>query len=152
MSAETDEILRIFTDMLRGPTGDGKAKRDAGMKVHWTIDNTHEGAMLRHLGRYWNGERKDADSGGHPLVHLAWRALAVAWQEMHAGEIPGQAQFWKDVQEVTRQGGFINDRQPCHSTRTYGGVSGLTEPFDEARAYVEAAWRDEPAAKGYHPC
>ena len=110
MSAETDEILRIFGEMLAAPTGDGKGKRDAGLKAHWTVDTTHKDAMLRHLGRWWNGEKVDADSGAHPLIHLAWRALAVAWQEQHAGEIPGQAQFWREVQDRTirPQGGFIS--------------------------------------------
>ena len=125
MSAETDEILRIFGEMLAAPTGDGKNKRDAGTKAHWTVDTTHKDAMLRHLGRWWNGEKVDADSGAHPLVHLAWRALAVAWQEMDdagflserltvdyltPGEVPGQAQFWREVQDRTirPQGGFIS--------------------------------------------
>jgi hypothetical protein len=97
VSAETDDILAKFTDMLRTPTGDGKSKRDAGTKVHWTIDGTHEAAMLRHLGRYWNGERKDADSGTHPLVHMAWRCLALAYQQMTAGAL-GQEAFWAEVQ------------------------------------------------------
>jgi hypothetical protein len=97
MSAETDHILDTFRALLAVPTGDGKNKRDAGTKVHWTIDQTHKDAMLRHLGRWWNGEREDADSGAHPLVHLAWRALAVAWQETNElpadFEIPGQQSF-----------------------------------------------------------
>lgn len=82
MSAETDHIIATFSDMLRGPTGDGKAKREAGVKEHWQVDRSHADAMLRHLGRWWNGEQSDIDSGCHPLVHVAWRALAVAWAEM----------------------------------------------------------------------
>lgn len=99
MSVETEEILDTFRAMLAAPTGDGKTKRAAGLKVHWTIDTTHEDAMLRHLGRWWNGEKVDRDSGAHPLVHLAWRALAVAYQETHRAtrpEMPGQIDLWNE--------------------------------------------------------
>lgn len=139
MSAETDEILRIFGEMLSIPTGDGKNKRDAGTKVHWTIDPGHKDAMLRHLGRWWNGEKADADSGAHPLVHLAWRALAVAYQETHT-EVPGQDAFWQDILDVgivkPQQGAAVYfnhdprpmprtiDRAPCATKRNAG------EPWD----------------------
>ncbi len=83
MRAEPDEILRIFGEMLAGPTGDGQIKRNAGTKPHWTIDSGHASAMYRHL-EYWEaGEQHDVDTGGHPLVSVAWRALAVAWQEVN---------------------------------------------------------------------
>ena len=100
MSAETEDILVKFTELLTGPTGDGSNKRAAGTKEHWTVDDTHYDAMLRHLGRYWNGERVDADSGCHPLVHLAWRALALAYQQTQTHketQIPGQERFWQEV-------------------------------------------------------
>lgn len=113
MSAETDRILDEFTTLLAGPTGDGKNKRDAGLKAHWTVDNTHADAMLRHLGRWWNGERVDADSGSHPLVHLAWRALAVAYQETHAPE-DGAQQFWQDVKDSSAHGPSIRPVKITH--------------------------------------
>lgn len=83
MSAETDEIHACFLELLQSATGDGAAKRSAGAKVFWKADPSHKDAMLRHLGRWWNSEKVDADSGAHPLVHLAWRALAVAYIETH---------------------------------------------------------------------
>lgn len=114
MSAETDHILHVFNLLLQGPTGDGKAKRDAGLKEHWSIDSTHLGAAARHCERWDAGETHDPDSGCHPLVHAAWRLLAVAYQELaERGEEPcpphphveaaGQRQFWEDVKETTNQ-------------------------------------------------
>lgn len=115
MSAETDHILHTFNLLLAGPTGDGKNKRDAGLKEHWSIDSTHSGAALRHWERWFHGEHTDPDSGCHPLVHAAWRLLAVAYQELaERGEEPcppyphveteGQRQFWEDVKEHTHRG------------------------------------------------
>lgn len=40
--------------------------------------------MFSHLSHWKHGELVDPDSLAHPLVHLAWRALAIAWQETHA--------------------------------------------------------------------
>ncbi len=111
MSAETDHILHVFNVLLAGPTGDGKNKRDAGLKEHWSVDKTHWGAAERHLNRWYaEGEQIDPDSGCHPLVHAAWRLLAVAYQELaERGEEPlpphpnvetvGQRAFWRDVKE-----------------------------------------------------
>jgi hypothetical protein len=70
--------------MLEGPTGDGKAKRDAGTKPHWSIDPSHLRKGVGHLNKYLAGDNVDPDSGCHPLVHAAWRLLAVAWQDMAA--------------------------------------------------------------------
>ena len=90
MSQETDEILAEFNELLAGPTGDGKTKRDAGLKPLWKVDPSHLAAAARHLERWQDGERIDADSGCHPLVHCAWRLLAVAWQETHAAVLSHQ--------------------------------------------------------------
>ena len=78
---EQEEVLRIFAAMLAGPTGDGKVKREAGTKPSWKVDTSHEAGIFSHLSKWKHGERIDADSGYHPLVHLAWRALAIAWQQ-----------------------------------------------------------------------
>jgi hypothetical protein len=113
LSAETDHILHVFHVLLTGPTGDGKTKRDAGLKEHWSTDPTHEGAAQRHIDRWLEGETIDPDSGCHPLVHAAWRLLAVAYQELaDRGEAPlpphphvetvGQRAFWQDVKEQSR--------------------------------------------------
>jgi hypothetical protein len=69
--------------MLKGPTTDGGVKRASGEKPSWKEDPTHEEAMRRHLHRYDIGDLEDRDSGVHPLIHVAWRALAQAWQETH---------------------------------------------------------------------
>lgn len=77
---EQDVVLAIFIELLRSATKDGGRKRAAGIKPPWWGDN-HERAMGSHLGKWLNGELVDPDSGAHPLVHLAWRALAIAYQE-----------------------------------------------------------------------
>ena len=40
--------------------------------------------MFSHLNAWKHGVKHDKDSRVHPLVHLAWRALAIAWQETEA--------------------------------------------------------------------
>lgn len=81
-SSEQNEILGTFLDMLKGPTGDGGAKRGRGDKVSWKIDAGHWSAAMRHIDRYSkDDETEDKDSGVHPLIHAAWRLLAVAWQD-----------------------------------------------------------------------
>ncbi len=85
--AEPEEIIAIFSGMLRAATGDGAAKRRAGTKVSWKVDPGHEAAMERHWDRWeYEGEKVDKDSGAHPLVHVAWRALAIAWQETNGAK------------------------------------------------------------------
>ncbi len=79
--SEQDEILDIFRDMLKAATGDGGKKRAAGTKPSWRVDPSHEAAIFSHLSKWKHGEQQDPDSGAHPLVHLAWRALAIAFQE-----------------------------------------------------------------------
>lgn len=86
MSAEQQEILDTFRAMLEAATADGGRKREAGEKVLWKIDPDHTKGLFSHLRKWVEGEEVDADSGSHPLVHLAWRALAIAWQETQARE------------------------------------------------------------------
>jgi hypothetical protein len=80
---EQEVVLAVFTDMLKGATGDGSRKRHAGLKPPWWRDRTHEPAIFSHLSKWKHGELVDKDSGAHPLIHLAWRALAIAYQETH---------------------------------------------------------------------
>jgi hypothetical protein len=79
--SEQDEIAGAFARMLKACTGDGGVKREAGLKPSWKVDPSHEAAIFSHLNKWKHGEVVDPDSGAHPLVHLAWRALAIAWQE-----------------------------------------------------------------------
>jgi hypothetical protein len=86
---EQNEVLGIFMQLLAGPTGDGGNKRAAGTKVSWKIDPSHKAKFLGHLVRWLCGEKFDKDSGWHPLQHVAWRCLAIAYQEMAAaGDLP----------------------------------------------------------------
>lgn len=78
---ERDEINRIFSAMVAIPTGDGSRKRQAGEKPSWKVDGGHEAALFSHLNKWKHGDIVDPDSNAHTLVHLAWRALAIAWQE-----------------------------------------------------------------------
>ena len=79
--SERGMVLRVFTRMLAAVTGDGSRKRQSGEKPPWWRDPSHEAAIFSHLDKWKHGERADKDSGAHPLVHLAWRALAIAYQE-----------------------------------------------------------------------
>ncbi|MGH7744087.1 MAG: dATP/dGTP diphosphohydrolase domain-containing protein [Candidatus Dormibacteria bacterium] len=67
--------------MLAMPTADGGGKRERSEKPSWKVDISHEAAMFSHLNKWKHGESVDPDSGAHPLVHLAWRALAIAARE-----------------------------------------------------------------------
>lgn len=82
MNPEVDELHAIFDAMLRQASGDGQTKRQAGLKPLWKDDESHEGALRRHLAR-WELDRGglDVDSNAPHLVHVAWRALALAWRE-----------------------------------------------------------------------
>lgn len=83
---EQSTLLTVFGQMLQGPTSDGGQKRARGEKSPWWRDKDHEAAMYRHLEGWETGERFDPDNGMHPLVAVAWRALAIAYIETH-GEV-----------------------------------------------------------------
>lgn len=78
---EQDVILAEFMAQLKLATKDGGAKRARGEKPPWWRDRGHIAAIYSHWAKWLRGELVDNDSGAHPLVHLAWRALAVAVQE-----------------------------------------------------------------------
>lgn len=84
--AEREDVLRRFAEELRKATGDGSKKRQAGEKPAWYKDQSHEGAVFSHLMKWKRGEKVDKDSGAHPLVHAAWRLLAIACAE--SGNVP----------------------------------------------------------------
>mgnify|MGYP001612481927 CR=1 FL=1 len=86
--AEQDIVIAIFTKMLREVTKDGGKKRAAGTKPPWYLDKSHEAAIFSHLSNWKHGIWIDPDSGAHPLVHLAWRALAIAHQETYGKAEP----------------------------------------------------------------
>ena len=88
-AAERTTVLSEFTKLLAIVTGDGSKKRQAGEKPPWWRDGSHEAAIFSHLSKWKHGELVDKDSGAHPLVHLAWRALAIAYQETHGKVDPG---------------------------------------------------------------
>lgn len=85
-SAERQDVLDRFAAELSKATGDGSKKRQAGTKPPWYKDSSHEGAIFSHLTKWKRGEQWDPDSGAHPLVHAAWRCLAIALIE--TGNIP----------------------------------------------------------------
>ena len=84
--AERADVLDRFYFELSKATGDGSRKRQAGTKPPWYIDPAHEAAIFSHLTRWKKGELVDPDSGAHPLVHAAWRCLAIACRE--SGNVP----------------------------------------------------------------
>lgn len=88
MDVATDEqadVLMRFMNMLVLPTCDGGVKREAGTKPPWYAD-THEAQIFSHITKWKRGELVDPDSGAHPLVHAAWRCLAIACIE--TGNVP----------------------------------------------------------------
>lgn len=78
---ERDDLLDRFLFELSKATGDGSKKRQAGEKPPWYLDDGHEGAIFSHITKWKRGEKVDPDSGAHPLVHAAWRCLAIACKE-----------------------------------------------------------------------
>ena len=82
------DIELRFAAELRKCTGDGAAKRQKASKPPWYVDPDHEAAIFSHLMKWKKGELVDPDSGAHPLVHAAWRLLAIACQE--TGNVPAQ--------------------------------------------------------------
>lgn len=89
-ATEQDVVVKTFAWMLWQVTKDGGNKRAAGVKPPWWRDETHEPAIFSHLNKWKHGEKFDKDSGAHPLVHLAWRALAIAYQETCGQVDPGE--------------------------------------------------------------
>jgi hypothetical protein len=81
LTPEVAEVLGHFNEMLRGVLIDGGKKRAADTKPSWKVDQSHWPAIFSHLNKYMHGEKVDKDSGKHPLVHLACRALMIAFQE-----------------------------------------------------------------------
>ena len=82
-ASEQGALIREFTNLLWSVTKDGGKKRAKGEKPEWWRDSSHEAAIFSHLNKWKHGEKKDPDSGVHPFVHLAWRALAIAYQETY---------------------------------------------------------------------
>lgn len=89
-ASEQDVLIEEFVKLLRSVTKDGGRKRAAGIKPPWWRDPSHEAAIFSHLNKWKHGEKVDPDSGAHPLVHLAWRSLAIAYQES-VGQVDPQA-------------------------------------------------------------
>lgn len=87
-ASEQDVILQTFAFMLAQVTKDGGNKRARGEKSPWYVDGAHEAAIFSHINKWKHGEVVDPDSGSHPLVHLAWRALAIAYQETYGKKAP----------------------------------------------------------------
>lgn len=87
--SEQEDVLNRFANELRKATGDGARKRSLGAKPPWYFDDSHEAAVFSHLMKWKKGELADPDSGAHPLVHAAWRLLAIACKE--TGNIPLEA-------------------------------------------------------------
>jgi len=84
--AERDDVLDRFVDELAKATGDGSKKRQSGDKPPWYEDTSHEAAVFSHIMKWKKGELVDDSSSAHPLVHAAWRLLAIACQE--TGNVP----------------------------------------------------------------
>jgi len=126
---EQDVITETFGRMLKGVTADGGRKRLEGEKVPWWRDAEHKAAMFSHLARRERGETVDPDSGQHPYVHLAWRALAIAYQEIEGPRDPAGAPEWAVGEE---------EDDMCPNCVTPWKCNGPHEwSFDEGRSRRE---------------
>lgn len=85
MSPEVKDLHSRFLEELAKASGDGAIKRQTGKPV-WYLDDEHEAAIFSHITKWKRGELVDPDSGAHPLVHAAWRCLAIACREV--GNVP----------------------------------------------------------------
>lgn len=134
-TAEQQELLQYYLEMLSSVSKDGGRKRASGAKPSWKIDRSHEAAIFSHLNKWKHGEQQDPDSGVHPLVHLAWRALAIAWQE---GQNDSDATGYKEVLADPRSlrahlgGGCGMEHQKV-------GAEGVELSDDERKALWEKA-------------
>lgn len=79
------DFLHEACGLLAWPTSEGAKKRTGTERPVWQVDPDHLNAAKRHLQRYLDGETADETSGCHPLVHAAWRLLAVACNEVYRG-------------------------------------------------------------------
>ncbi len=114
---ERADLLSRFTAALEKPTYDGQAKRRRGEKPPWYNDDTHEAAMFRHIGRWKSGDKIDNDSGAHALVHVAWRALALALRE--TGDVPANAMpFGQSDNDEARAKAMAGLRFGCDEIKT----------------------------------
>lgn len=96
-ASEQDVLLDVFAAMLRSATKDGGAKRAAGTKPPWWCDDSHLPAVFSHLSKWYHGETTDSDSGASPWVHLAWRALALGYQETVGKVDPALSTDWRYI-------------------------------------------------------
>jgi hypothetical protein len=102
---EQAELLALFIEMLNNVSKDGGRKRAAGTKPSWKVD-THERQIFSHLYKWKKGEKIDPHSGQHPLVHMAWRALAIAWQESRSiADATGNSE---DVPDSLRKQAYLD--------------------------------------------
>lgn len=96
--AEREDVLGRFRDELAKATGDGSAKRQACTKPPWYVDTSHEAAIFSHLAKWKRGELVDDGSGAHPLVHAAWRCLAIACRE--TGNTPAISDAFSEYEAI----------------------------------------------------
>jgi hypothetical protein len=94
-ASEQNVLADVFAYMLRQPTKDGGHKRAANVKRPWWEDDEHEAAIFSHLSAWKHGVKEDPDSGSHPLVHLSWRGLAIAFQETYGQKDPALMEMFK---------------------------------------------------------
>lgn len=114
-ATEQDVVIDTFKEMLWSVTKDGGKKRARGDKPEWWRDGSHEAAIFSHLNKWKHGEKVDKDSGVHPLVHLAWRALAIAYQETRGQVDPQKEKSNDDFEGGYRRadGPYVCDHPDC---------------------------------------
>lgn len=130
-ATEQDVLNRIFLYMLDCATKDGGRKREAGVKVPWWRDDAHEAAIFSHLNKWKHGELVDAASGQHPLVHAAWRCLAIAYQETYGKRDPQTYDFFPGG-EPTQPSYADTDEDCCDDDCAYCDFEDFLNDDDDA--------------------
>lgn len=138
-AVERQDVLDRFAAELAKATGDGSKKRQSGEKPPWYIDPAHEGAIFSHITKWKRGELVDPDSGAHPLVHAAWRCLAIACKESgnvpeHEYMSPGERAYenaaqkaWTDWRKQERAREYQRDQETENAIlNVNGGDNGQT--------------------------
>lgn len=134
--SEQELLLDVFKAMFKAATADGGVKRAAGLKPPWWQDQEHEPAIYSHLNKWKHGERVDKDSGAHPLVHLAWRAVAIAYQETY-GKVDPAPGYMRRLLGIESPPVLASDTTSS-ATDALALVSTLVEERDGWKAKHEA--------------
>jgi len=80
MTTECEVLLAVCVRLLREVIDDGGSSGKVNSRAPWWQRAEHEEKLFTHLAEWKRGVVRDGDSHAHPLVHVAARALMLAYQ------------------------------------------------------------------------